>query len=183
MRKTLGLGATLFAALSISCIPAFCADSQSPPETANPANSAECKVTTVGGHACCAESEKVIEILQKLVKAINNGDWDTYMQYMDDHCSTFDENSKKLISGKENVVADMKAKIDKYVHDGHPFISVTIDNPYAKVNGDTAVVTFVAIREYGGKHPFKEECHVTDVFTKESGTWKKLHFRGSWKRA
>jgi hypothetical protein len=145
----------------------------------------EVKVDCIDPHACCEESSKVIGVLQDLVKSINNGDWKTYETMLDDHCSTFDEGSHKLIAGKENVVADMKKKVDLYAAQGHPLVSVTIDQPYAKVMppGDTAVVNFVAIRQYGGKHPFKEECHATDIFVKRTDGWKKCHFRGAWKRA
>ncbi len=146
------------------------------------AASKEVTVKCVQPHACCEESKKVIETLQTMVKALNNHDWTTYETYLDEHCSTFDENTKKLIAGKENVLAEMRAKIAKYQSEGHPFVHVTIDHPYAKVIGDTAVVTLKAIREYGGKHPFKEECKVTDIFVKHGDTWKKCHFRGAWKR-
>lgn len=182
MRNILGLGITVIAALGIyTQSPAYAVDPATP-DAADPLNS-EVKVECVDPHACCAESAKVIETLEKLVHAINNGDWKTYESMLDEHCSTFDENSKKLIAGKDNVVADMKSKVDKYAHEGHPFVSVTIDQPYAKVTGDTAVVNFVAIRHYGGKHPFKEECKATDIFIKEGDSWKKCHFRGAWKKA
>jgi len=144
--------------------------------------SAECKVTCVDPHTNCKESEKVLEVLETLVKAINNGDWKTYGDNLDEHCTTFDESNHKLISGRESVVLDMKSRVEKYEHQGAPFVSVCIDQPYAQVTGDTAVVTFVAIRQYGGKHPFKEEAHATDVFLRQGDSWKKCHFRGAWKR-
>jgi hypothetical protein len=143
----------------------------------------ECKVTCVNPHAACKESEKVLEVLQTLVKALNNADWKTYGENLDDHCFTFDEGSHKMISGRENVVKAMQSMAAKYTEEGAPFQSVTIDQPYAKVFGDTAVVTFVAIRQFGGKHPYKEEAQATDVFVKKDGSWKKCHFRGVWKRA
>lgn len=181
MRNLLGLGTTLCMALVAYSAPAAVSADTLPAESASPAHD-EVSVTCVDPHACCKESEKVLETLQKMVKAINNGDWKTYEEYLDDHCTTFDESSHKLIAGKENVVASMKLKVDEYAKSGNPFISVTIDQPYAQVTGDTAVVTLLAIRQYGGKHPFKEECKVTDVFVKQGDIWKKCHFRGAWKR-
>lgn len=183
MRNKTGLLSSLLV-LGIYCQPiVFAADPIATETAAVPAN--EVKVDCVDPHACCEESAKVIGVLQQLVKSINNGDWKAYEELLDDHCSTFDENSHKLIAGKEAVVADMKKKVEQYGHEGHPFVSVTIDQPYAKVMppGDTAVVNFYAIRQYGGKHPFKEECHATDIFVKRGDTWKKCHFRGAWKRA
>jgi len=144
----------------------------------------ECKISLVDPHVACAESQKVLDVLHKLVKAYSSGDMKTYEEYLDDHCTTFDESTKKLVSGKANVLADVKQRIHTLALDGPtPLRSFTIDQPYAKVTGDTAVVTFVAYRELGGKHPVKEKCHVTDVFVKRGDTWKKLHFRGSWKKA
>jgi hypothetical protein len=63
-----------------------------------------------------------------------------------------------------------------------PTIAFTIDHPYAIVTGNQAVVTFVLIKEIGGEHPMKFECHCSDVFIKRDGEWKKLHFCGdAWK--
>lgn len=183
MRKILGLATTAAVVLGIQSQPAcLSAETASEAKEANDLTNPECKIDCVDPHAACPESSKVIEVLQQLVKAINNGDWKTYEEMLDDHCSTFDENSKKLIAGKENVMNDMKQKAEKYAQHGSPFLSVTIDHPYAKVTGDTAVVTFLAIRQYGGKHPFKEECRAVDIFVKHGDNWKKCHFRGAWKR-
>lgn len=144
----------------------------------------ECKISLVDPTVGCAESQKVLDVLHKLVTAYSSGDMKTYEQYLDEHCTTFDEGSKRLVTGRDNVIADIKTRIQTFSPSGPtPLKSFTIDQPYAKVVGDTAVVTFVAYREVGGKHPTKEKCHVTDVFVKRGETWKKLHFRGSWKKA
>jgi hypothetical protein len=141
------------------------------------------KVHCVKPHAACSESEKVIETLQLLVKAYIAGDLKTYEEYLDDNCTTFQEDSKKLLSGKANVLADLKDSFEQNKPDGErPLLSFTIDQPYAKVTGDTAVVTFIAYRSVGGVHPFKEKSHVTDIFVKKDGKWKKLHYRGRWQK-
>lgn len=146
-------------------------------------HSGHAKVSCVDPHACCAESEKVLETLQTLVTAYIHGDVATIEKHLDDNCTTFEESTGKLMSGKANVVADLKRKFEKFAPGGEtPLLTFTIDQPYAKVNGDTAVVTFVAYREIGGKHPIKEKSHVTDIFVKHDGVWKKLHYRGSWKK-
>ena len=144
----------------------------------------ECKIDIFDPHVACAESQKVLDVLHKLVKAYSSGDIKTYEEYLDDHCTTFDEDTKKLVSGKTNVMNDIKVRIHKFAPDGPtPLKNFTIDQPFAKVMGDTAVVTFVAFREVGGSHPVKQKCHVTDVFVKRGDTWKKLHYRGTWKKA
>ncbi|MBX9571774.1 MAG: nuclear transport factor 2 family protein [Candidatus Obscuribacterales bacterium] len=148
------------------------------------ANATECKIDIFDPHVACAESQKVLDVLHKLVKAYSSGDMKTYEEYLDDHCTTFDEDTKKLVSGKANVLHDIEARVHKFAPDGPtPLKTFTIDQPFAKVMGDTAVVTFVAYREVGGAHPSKQKCHVTDVFVKRGETWKKLHYRGAWKKA
>jgi ketosteroid isomerase-like protein len=148
-----------------------------------PHSDSAAKIHCVDPHACCAESEKVLETLQTLTKAYIHGDVKTIETHLDEHCTTFDENTGKLVTGKANVVADLKRKFEKYAPTGEtPLLTFTIDHPYAKVTGDTAVVTFVAYREIGGRNPIKQKSSVTDIFVKHDGIWKKVHYRGAWKK-
>jgi hypothetical protein len=143
----------------------------------------ECKVHCVEPSTACSESEQVVETLKAMLKELLAGDLKAYGAYLDEGCTTFDERTKKLIVGKQAVLEDMKAKIERYGPGGvTPLVSYTNDHPYARVTGDTAVVTFVAMREFAGPHRVKETSHVTDVFVKHDGKWKKLHYRGMWKR-
>ncbi len=181
-RTTIHL-ASLSAALSVMsfAIPAFAIDASQ--FDATPAGEGECKVKCHSPHAACPESAKVIETLQLLVKAYTAGDLKTYEEYLDDNCTTFQEDTHKLVSGKENVLANLKESFEGNKPGGeHPLLSFTIDMPYAKVTGDTAVVTFVAYRSVGGAHPTREKSHITDVFVKKDGKWKKLHYRGRWQK-
>jgi ketosteroid isomerase-like protein len=139
------------------------------------------KVECVDPTACCKEAEKVLEVLQLLVKAYATGDLKTYETYLDDHCTTFDENTKRVLHGKQAVLTELKTIFAEHAADGiKPLKTFTIDQPYAKVHGDTCVVTFVATKELGGEHPIKQKAHVTDIFIKRGDTWKKLHWRGRW---
>jgi len=157
------------------------------PATGDPCDQAppghDCQVSCVEPHAACAESEKVIDTLKILAAAYAKGDLSTYEKYLDDGCTTFDESTKKLIVGKEAVLAYLKQKFaDNAPNGSTPVLSFTIDHPYAKVTGNVAVVNFIAYKEIGGKHPMKEECKATDVFVKHGETWKKLHYRGRWRK-
>ncbi len=181
-RTTIHL-ASLSAALSVMsfAIPAFAIDASQ--FDAKPVGEGECKVKCHSPHAACPESAKVIETLQLLVKAYTAGDLKTYEEYLDDNCTTFQEDTHKLVSGKENVLSNLKESFAANKPDGeHPLLSFTIDMPYAKVTGDTAVVTFVAYRSVGGAHPTREKSNITDVFVKKDGKWKKLHYRGRWQK-
>lgn len=140
----------------------------------------QCRVSCVNPHAACTESEKVIETLRMLFDAVHKGDFETMSAHMDDGVTTFDEGTKKLIQGKEAVLADLKRKFETNKALG--LESLTIDNPYAKVTGNVAVVTFVARKVYGGKKPSKMESHSTEIFVNEGGKWKKMHYRSNWKK-
>ena len=140
-----------------------------------------CTISCLDPHACCAESQKVLEILQKLVTAYSQGDLKTYEAYLDDHCTMFDEGTKKFISGKDQILDELKTSFAEHAPGGSkPLKSLTIDQPYAKVTGDTCVVTFFATKDIGGEHPHIERAHVTDIFVKRADGWKKLHWRGRY---
>lgn len=139
------------------------------------------KISCVNPHATCAESEKVLDTFKILFRAYSRGDLETAGQYMDDDCTTFDEASKSLIVGRKAVLEDMKHKIHGWEVSDSPLIAYTMEHPYARVDGDMAVVSFVAFKEFGGKHPQKFKSHCTDIFKREGGKWKKLHYRSNWK--
>lgn len=186
MQPIIRSGAKLLCALAVAASAQAAIAAEDNNATKCDANSVvkdSCKISCVDPHACCIESQKVLDVLEKLVKSYSSGDLKTYEAYLDDQCTTFDESSHKLISGKANVLEDLKTKFARYSPEGPtPLLSFTIDHPYAKVSGDTAVVTFVAYREIGGKHPYKEKSNITDVFIKHGNDWKKLHYRGAWKK-
>jgi ketosteroid isomerase-like protein len=139
------------------------------------------KISCTNPHAACLESEKVLDTLKILFRAYSKGDLATAGQYMDDDCTTFDEASKSLIVGRKAVLDDLKQKIHGWEVSDSPLTAYTMEHPYAKVDGDMAVVSFVAIKEFGGVHPKKFKSHCTDIFKKEDGKWKKLHYRSNWK--
>ncbi|MBX9941630.1 MAG: nuclear transport factor 2 family protein [Candidatus Obscuribacterales bacterium] len=142
-----------------------------------------CHVKCTSPHAACEESQKVIDTLNHLVKALNDGDFATVGDYMDESISTFDEGSKKLIVGREAVLAEMKRRYEKSKQDSEGgTVSYHIEHPYAQVSGDRATVTFVIRKTVSGKTPIAMESHSTDVFVKHEGKWKKLHYRSNWKK-
>jgi ketosteroid isomerase-like protein len=142
-----------------------------------------CKISINDPHPACAESARVIKTLKHMAELLSRGDFKAYSEYLADGCTTFDEGTGKLIVGKEAVLADMKKRITDNNPDGREhMLTLTIEDPYAKVTGDVAVVTFKAIKQVGGAHPEKEEISATDVFVKRGNKWQKLHFRGEWKK-
>lgn len=175
----------LMLCLNLGLNPAFAVEVGGPKTTPQQSKTCEqMQISCVDPHACCPESKKVIDTLNLLVKAYSSGDLKTYEEYLDDNCTTFDESTHRLVSGKQHVLNELKEKFAKHGPQGEqPLKSFTIDQPFAKVEGDTCVVSFFAYRELGGAHPVKQKSFITDVFVKHGDKWKKLHYRGSWKKA
>jgi hypothetical protein len=141
-----------------------------------------CPVTCHDPHPACSESARVIDTLNKLTQLINDGKFDAMGEYFDDGVTTFNEDTKKLIIGKDAVIADIKQRYEhQHKTDGH-LLSYTIDSPYAEVTGNRAVVTFVAKKVLAGAHPVDMESHSTEVFVRDGDKWKTLHYRGAWKK-
>lgn len=141
----------------------------------------EGKVKCVDGTACCPEAQRVLEVVQKLVGAYAKGDLTTYEHYLDDKCTLMDEAHSQMKVGKTEVLAHLKESFAEHAPGGpKPLISLTIDQPYAKVHGQSCVVTFVATLQTGGEHPQTERANITDVFVKRDGEWKKSYWRGRW---
>jgi len=128
--------------------------------------------------------QTVMTTLQNVYKAIGNKDYVELAKYLDDNCTTYDATTKKTVVGRDAIVQSVKAKLEaEEKRLKTPAISFHIDQPFAKITGDKAVVTFILKKEIGGASPATFENHVTDVFVKRDGEWKKLHFCGSgWKR-
>lgn len=141
------------------------------------------KVACLHPNAACPESEKVIETLKTLASHYTEGNFEELSKFMDKDVTTFDDKTKKLIVGKDAVMEDIKKRWTAAHDEGRPVLSYTINHPYAKVTGDSAVVTFDAIKQVGGKKPEQYLSHCTDVFVKRADGWKKLHYRSSWKKS
>lgn len=125
------------------------------------------------------DSQSVIETLKLITRALADQDFKAMSFYLDPKCTTYDENTKKLVVGREAIIADIKANVASQGRS----VSFTIDRPFVRVDGDRAIVTFVLIKETGGSSPAKFESHVSDVFVRRDGAWKKLHFFGEeWKK-
>jgi len=151
----------------------------------DPMQKSPVKFACINHHPDCPEAEQVIQTMALYAKAYVSQDYKTCAEYMAEGITTFDEHSKKLIVGRDAVLADMKERLDKAAPDSDsPLLSYTLEDPVAKVmsKGDQAVVNCLGIKVYGGKHPRTMESHSSYVFVKEDGKWKKLHFRTDWKQ-
>lgn len=141
----------------------------------------ECKIHLIEGHSACEESKKVVETMRKIFEAYGKEDLPGIGQYIAEDCTGFGEDHK-LIVGRQAVLDHIKCNMDKHQKDSDsPLTSYTIDRPFAQVVGDTATVTFVAYKSYGGKHPRNMISHSTDIFVKKDGKWLASHYVNNWK--
>lgn len=143
----------------------------------------EADVSCINPHLACPEAGEVIDTLKQIAKVYSAGDFSKLSDYLDNDITTFDDKKKKLIVGKKAVMEWVREQWDKSKSEGNPVESYTIDHPFAQVRGDTAIVTFRAVKRFGGKKPkaFASQC--TDIFVKHTPQdgWKKLHYRTHWK--
>ncbi len=143
----------------------------------------ETSVSCINPHLVCPEAGEVIDTLKQIAKVYSAGDFNKLAEYLDNDITTFDDKKKKRIVGKAAVMEWVREQWDKSKSEGNPVESYTIDHPFAQVRGDTAIVTFRAVKRFGGKKPkaFASQC--TDIFVKHSPDegWKKLHYRTHWK--
>jgi hypothetical protein len=134
-------------------------------------------------HSPRTEAQDVIDVLQIMGKAYASGDIAEYIKHLDNNCSVFDEEKNRMVEGKEAVIAALTQKFARNSQSGSDHIlSYTIDQPYVKVNGEMAVVTYRVIEKVAGKQARTLQGSMSDVFQKENGKWMKVHQRAVWKR-
>jgi hypothetical protein len=149
----------------------------------DPGQKAPIKFACINHWADTPEAEEVIKIEASFAKAYVSQDYAKCGEYLADGCTTFDQGSKRLIVGKEAVLADMKRRLDKSLPDSDsPLLSYTLDHPLARVNGNKAYINCIGIKVYGGKNARTMESHSTYVFAKENGKWLRTHFTTDWQK-
>lgn len=134
-------------------------------------------------NAARTEAEDVVDVLQIMGKAYATGDIAGYIKHLDNNCTVFDEEKNRMVQGKAAVITALTEKFARNSKSGSDrILSYTIDQPYVKVNGQTAVVTYHVIEEVAGKRRKTLEGSMSDVFHKEDGHWMKVHQQAVWKR-
>jgi hypothetical protein len=134
-------------------------------------------------HQPKSEAQDVLDVLQVMGKAYASGDIAEYIKHLDNNCSVFDEEKNRMVEGKQAVIAALTQKFARNSQSGSDHIvSYTIDQPYVKVNGQMAVVTYRVIEKVDGQHQRTLQGSMSDVFQKEDGQWMKVHQRAVWKR-
>lgn len=132
-------------------------------------------------HAAKSDAPDVLKTVERIVKAYSSGNLPEYESLLDDDCSYLDHERNKMITGKAKVVDHLKESFAKHApHGPQPLVSYTVDQPYIKVLGETAVVTYRAFEEIGGATPMHAEGLITKIFRKSGDTWKQQYDSSSW---
>ncbi len=179
--KSALVAAGIFIVINAAIAPALSED-----KTAGAAGTAtqECKVNCVQPyeapepHSPKPEAPDVISVLEELARAYSRGDLETYKKLLDPEITAIDDRTNRLMKGKEAVLASLKDAFALHAAGGpEPLLALTIDEPYVKVTGDMAVVTYKAIEQIGGSHPERREKLSTAVFVKDGENWLLVHNR------
>jgi hypothetical protein len=81
-----------------------------------------------------------------------------------------------MFIGKKAVIAHLKEAGTIHTASGsEPLKTFTLDQPFVKVIGPSAVVTFKATCGFGGKNPRTINRSMTLVFAKNENEWKLVH--------
>jgi ketosteroid isomerase-like protein len=132
-------------------------------------------------HSPKADAPEVLNTVERVVKAYSSGDIKSYEALLDNDCTYFDHERNKMITGKANVVEHLKESFTKHAPNGsQPLLAYTIDEPYIKVTGNTAVVTYRAFQQIGGSNPMHAEGLITKIFVRSQDGWKQQHDSSSW---
>lgn len=123
-----------------------------------------------------AVESEVLTLSQKLLHAIDTGDWATYASLCDEAITCFEpEALGHLVTGMP---------FHKYYFDlpaGKSPKQSTISSPLVRIVGDAAVVTYVRVVQKldGQGSPVSVAAMETRIWQKTSSGWKHIHFHRS----
>ena len=127
------------------------------------------------------EAQKILRAINQFKDALIKEDFDKLSTFLHEDATSFNEHTKKLIKGKENVLQNLKTIMKGFSsHSKTPLKKYTIKNPYINVSGKQATATYFAVATFGGSSPCQLSSNVTEVFQKQGSAWKRLHYRGHW---
>lgn len=131
-------------------------------------------------HAPKPEAPAVLRLVKSLAETYSKGDFERMSSYFADDVAFFDEDANKTLTGREAVLKRLQADFKKDTGGGKTITGYTIDSPYIKVLGNTAVVTYRAVKSVQGSKLQKHQALVTEMFVKDGERWKLAHLRGKW---
>jgi hypothetical protein len=155
-------------------------ETPSKPETTGKSeHDQEFNVELVGTPPSDEQSRDVVAVMRKLFVGIAERNLDEIGACLSDEVTTFDARKHDVLYGKTAVLENMKKNL--LGTDGNrPVKRLTVYAPFVSVKGDTAMVSFRAVKEIASG---KLESWCSDVFERKDGKWLVLQHKTDWKPA
>ncbi len=121
-------------------------------------------------------ADELLELNQRLLDAISDGDWQTYSELCDPSLTCFEPEARgHLVTGLE---------FHEFYFEGGPSEArrnVTMSSPQVRLMGDAAVLTYVRLvqRQAPGGVAETVCCEETRVWQQVDGAWRHVHFHRS----
>lgn len=138
-------------------------------------------VEIIGADTKDQEQEQVLSAFKKLMQGLGQRNIETISSCLSSEVIVFDSRSHRLVSGKDAVLDHINKNVlgnDKNAVAVKDFV---VFNPFVDIKGDTAMVSFRAVKTMGGEKPTKMESWCSEVFERKDKEWKVLYFKSSWK--
>lgn len=127
------------------------------------------------------EAKNIIRTIDQFKNALVKEDYDKLETFLHEDATSFNEHTKRLIKGKDNVLTNLKEIMKGFrANSATPLLDFRVKNPYVNVKGKEAIATYLATAKFGGSHPCELKSNVTEIFQKQGHSWKRLHYRCHW---
>jgi hypothetical protein len=138
------------------------------------------KIEIVGADTQNPDSEKVLDAFKKLMQGLEQRNTDQIASCLSSEVILFDNRSHNLVSGKDAVMNHINKNV-LGTATAPAVTDLTVYNPFVAVKGDTAMVSFRAVKTLAGEKPTQLESWCSEIFEREESDWKVLYFKSSWK--
>ncbi|HEY9715940.1 MAG TPA: nuclear transport factor 2 family protein [Trichormus sp.] len=142
--------------------------------------SGQIEVELVGASASSKEAGDVLDALQQLLQGLGQRNLDQIGGCLGDDVTMFDDHSHHVVFGKQAVLDHVKSNVIG-TDAVSPVKHISVYYPFVDVKGDTAMVSFRAVKEMADSHHTKLESWCSEVFELKNGKWLVLQLRTGWK--
>ena len=121
-------------------------------------------------------ADTLLQLTQRLLDSIAQGDWATYEELCDPSLTAFEpEAAGHLITG----LAFHRFYFERLPHDPPP--QTTISSPHVRLLGDAAIVSYTRLVQQldGAGVPHTASYEETRVWQRQDSGWKHVHFHRS----
>lgn len=125
---------------------------------------------------------QILELTQRLVDSISEGDWETYVQLCDPSLSAFEPEARgHLVEGMD--FHRFYFDLEQTGSNDSP-VNTTLASPHVRIVGDNvAVVCYTrliqSVEHHEKRTPQTSKFEETRVWERQDGTWRHVHFHRS----